>query len=199
MKSSVDGRDLGFDLGKRVASRITLGIAPFSDSRDALKFICKEFWLYMFNQQATRLQANKKGVFVIYDSNFSPLQTLARLCITTTIRNPKSNSLSLGPLSHPMLVGASPSTETEESPFSGRVSVPSDMHDAAIMRDADRKLELASGILRGFLAAVGYKCSVDAAIYGGLPSCAFTISLSSMATDVINPSRLLGVMGNQGG
>lgn len=186
---------IGIETGQRVAVRVTSRSTPFLDPRDAIKFVCKEFWGYVFGQQASRLQANKKGVFVIYDSNFGPVQSLAKACVTSlgSFVEPTSQ---LGPLSHPLLVGASPTSEVDESALSVIVPKPDQKH-AAVLEKASCKLAVAEGILRGFLQTTGFKCSVEGSVNGALPSCAFTISLLHMTSDVINPGRLLGHVGNQ--
>lgn len=72
---------IGLALGKRMATKLTQPLAPFGDGKDAVKFICKDLWLFLFRQQASRLQANKRGVFIIHDTSFPLLYNLAKCTI----------------------------------------------------------------------------------------------------------------------
>jgi trafficking protein particle complex subunit 6 len=65
-------------LGRKLGVKLTQQAAPFTDGKDAIKFICKDLWLYLFRQQASRLQANHKGVFIVHDTSFPPLYVLAK-------------------------------------------------------------------------------------------------------------------------
>ncbi len=72
---------VGFILGTRLGVKLTQTLAPFTDGKDAVKFICKDLWLFLFRQQASRLQANKRGVFIIHDTSFPLLYNLAKCTI----------------------------------------------------------------------------------------------------------------------
>jgi hypothetical protein len=184
---------LGVDAGKRIASRLTFDVAHLSDAKDVMKFLCKEFWSYVYGQQASRLQANKKGVFVVYDSNFPPIQTLARSCISGT-KAASVLSHSLGPLQHPMLVGGPQLIEADESPTTTRSITHAGRQHSPIQSKALCKLDVSAGILRGFLEAVGFTCRVEASVQGALPACAFTICHIQPSSEVLNPSRLLNAL-----
>ena len=41
----------------------------FSDKMDAIKFLCKEFWLHIFRKQIDKLRTNHKGIFVLTDQS----------------------------------------------------------------------------------------------------------------------------------
>ena len=50
----------GFQVGVRIVERLTLEKPRFSDSLDAVKFICKDFWTAVFKKQVDNLKTNHK-------------------------------------------------------------------------------------------------------------------------------------------
>jgi hypothetical protein len=192
--SSVDSRLLriGQTIGRTAANRLTENQGPFLEVKDAVKFVCKDLWYYFFLQQASRLQANKKGVFVIHDTSFPPLQSLAKAC--APMHSPFASAApldpSLGPLSHPSLVSASPQVD-DMSPSSvrGDNHVP---HDPVSQR-AYLQLSLWKGVIESFLESVGFTCTVEVVIQNSIPACAFQVTCKqSGSSEVLNPARLLG-------
>ncbi len=61
------GYDVGFRLSEAIAAE-TRCIG--SDPLDIVKFICKEFWTFVFRKKIDKLQTNHRGVFVLSDSSF---------------------------------------------------------------------------------------------------------------------------------
>lgn len=190
--------DTGIIAGRRLGQKLTGQSSPFAEPKDAVKFICKEVWNSVFNQQASRLQANKKGQYVIHDVNFPPLQNLSKCCLkdgSPTFTNIPPSVL--GPLSHPSLV---PNTQSMDdgspgSVMSRRSHPPNDRITDDVYRRALWQLNFTSGMIRGFLEIVGFSSVVEGCITGCLPACAFNIVFRQSSSAVLNPSRLLGNAG----
>jgi len=81
------GYSVGFRLCERLAQNKTFGTTANSDNPDpaqavaasqleAVKFLCKEFWMEVFRKQIDKLQTNHRGVFVLKDME---LRWLTRL------------------------------------------------------------------------------------------------------------------------
>jgi len=85
---------LGYDVGYRLMERIaqSKGLAPPAASStssnktqhptsaaiqlEAVKFLCKEFWMVLYQKQIDKLQTNHRGVFVLKDLDFKWLKRL---------------------------------------------------------------------------------------------------------------------------
>ena len=77
----------GFDVGARLAELLSMtkpgnafGTQSSSTAKDRnnlMKFLCKEVWNYLFLKQADRLQSDRRGGFIVYDSNFRWLVSLS--------------------------------------------------------------------------------------------------------------------------
>jgi hypothetical protein len=79
---------MGYDVGFRIVERLLQNkslvpnVAPgksvttASLQLEAMKFICKEFWMEIFSKQVDKLQTNHKGVYVLKDSDFKWLKRL---------------------------------------------------------------------------------------------------------------------------
>ena len=185
---------IGTRIGKVLAIRLTSAAPPFTDSKDAVKFVCKDLWTFTFKQQASRLQANRKGVYMIHDSSFPPLQSLAKCCISSSTGSVLGSS-AVGPLSHPMLNPVAPTigedgTSDSNSRRSSNLSS-SDRLQPAIVNRALLQLRLPAGIIQGFLESVGYACTVDPSITGCIPACAFSIVVLDSDSHLYNPLRRL--------
>lgn len=50
----------GFQVGQRLVERITKDIPLFTDTKEIIKFICKEFWFEIYRKQIDKLQMNQK-------------------------------------------------------------------------------------------------------------------------------------------
>ncbi|KAI9335935.1 BET3 family protein [Obelidium mucronatum] len=68
---------LGFRVGLGLAEKATRDRPRFSDNLDIVKFICKDFWLTVFNKQIDNLKTNHRGVYVLTDNNFKWFQRMA--------------------------------------------------------------------------------------------------------------------------
>jgi hypothetical protein len=191
-------RIMGIAIGSKLALKLVESEHPFMDSKDAVKCVCKDFWYYCFKQQASRLQANKKGVFVVHDYAFTPLQTLAKCTFA-----PSSPILSHYPLgSMPQLSPAGISERkgsNDESPMSSKSTKLAStelVSSNPVMRRTMSILELYAGMIEGFLLALGFDSAVTGAIGDKLPSCAFQITIRQSSSMVLDPARLLSMVPN---
>ena len=66
MKLEAMGYDVGYRFAERAARDKPRMLAPL----DVIKFVCKEFWIAIFNKQIDKLQTNHRGVFVVQDFSF---------------------------------------------------------------------------------------------------------------------------------
>ncbi len=138
-------------MGKTIAHRLTSSSNPFADSKDAVKFICKDLWFTLFRQQASRLQASKRGVYIIHDSNFPRLHTISK-CVQNF---------------QPQVEEASATSSFTEH----------DQHSTPVSKFSLSQMELTAGILEGFLLVRGFKSSVECVLSASLPSCSFQVSI----------------------
>lgn len=61
---------MGYSVGYRLCERLAEHKTFANDSPlEAVKFLCKEFWLQVFRKQIDKLQTNHRGVFVLKDLN----------------------------------------------------------------------------------------------------------------------------------
>eukprot|EP00747_Dinoflagellata_sp_TGD_P166330 gnl/TRDRNA2_/TRDRNA2_188961_c0_seq1.p1 gnl/TRDRNA2_/TRDRNA2_188961_c0~~gnl/TRDRNA2_/TRDRNA2_188961_c0_seq1.p1 ORF type:complete len:193 (-),score=39.01 gnl/TRDRNA2_/TRDRNA2_188961_c0_seq1:39-617(-) len=65
---------IGFSTGMRLVTRLTATRFPITAEQGALKFVCKELWGYLFRKDASRLQADRRGNYIIQDTAFRWLQ-----------------------------------------------------------------------------------------------------------------------------
>ncbi|KAI8619034.1 NO signaling/Golgi transport ligand-binding domain-containing protein [Chytriomyces sp. MP71] len=61
---------LGHRVGMGLVERATRDRPRFTDTLDVIKFICKDYWLLLFNKQIDNLKTNHRGVYVLTDTNF---------------------------------------------------------------------------------------------------------------------------------
>ncbi|TPX31079.1 hypothetical protein SmJEL517_g05520 [Synchytrium microbalum] len=61
---------IGYRVGLAMAERFTKDRPRFIDNLDAVKFICKDFWIAIFKKQIDNLKTNHRGVYVLSDNNF---------------------------------------------------------------------------------------------------------------------------------
>lgn len=61
--------ELGYKVGKR--SSLKLADRYLIDALEIIKFICKEYWTWLFNKQIDNLKTNHRGVYVISDYDFT--------------------------------------------------------------------------------------------------------------------------------
>ncbi|KAI6020985.1 NO signaling/Golgi transport ligand-binding domain-containing protein [Pisolithus microcarpus] len=68
---------IGLHVGANYAEKLCRDRALFSDSLDAVKFICKELWVSCWDKQVDNLRTNHRGVFVLQDNTFKPLTRIS--------------------------------------------------------------------------------------------------------------------------
>jgi len=68
---------MGFRVGYALIERMTKECPRFASELDAMKFLCKEFWLCVFRKQVDNLKTNHQGVYVVQDNKFALLQSLS--------------------------------------------------------------------------------------------------------------------------
>ncbi|XP_061192476.1 trafficking protein particle complex subunit 6b-like [Saccostrea echinata] len=61
---------LGFRIGQSLVERFTKDCPRFKDELDTMKFICKDFWNYVYKKQIDNLRTNHQGVYVLQDNRF---------------------------------------------------------------------------------------------------------------------------------
>ena len=61
---------IGYNIGFRVAERMTKDRPRLSTTLDIVKFLCKDFWSEVFSKQIDKLQTNHRGVYVLQDRAF---------------------------------------------------------------------------------------------------------------------------------
>ena len=81
---------IGFQVGQRIVERRAKGMKRMKGARDVMKFMCKDFWAFVFGaKKVPRLQTNNYDTYVIEDTNFSLLEHVApvgdALLVTTTL------------------------------------------------------------------------------------------------------------------
>ncbi|SCZ89189.1 BZ3500_MvSof-1268-A1-R1_Chr1-1g01017 [Microbotryum saponariae] len=55
----------------------TLSLAPIPDPLEAVKFICKDLWIALYDKQIDNLRTNHRGVYVLHDNGLKPLLRLS--------------------------------------------------------------------------------------------------------------------------
>jgi hypothetical protein len=74
------GYATGYRLCERLSQNKTWNVAPAgqdpaaataAQQLEAVKFLCKEVWMQVFNKQIDKLQTNHRGVFVLRDSELT--------------------------------------------------------------------------------------------------------------------------------
>ncbi|KAI5454058.1 hypothetical protein NCC49_005049 [Naganishia albida] len=68
---------IGLQVGGNIAEHITVFRPPFSTHLETMKFICKEFFLFIYSKQIDNLRTNHRGVFVLQSNAFPPLISLS--------------------------------------------------------------------------------------------------------------------------
>ncbi|KAI0085698.1 NO signaling/Golgi transport ligand-binding domain-containing protein [Irpex rosettiformis] len=68
---------IGMHVGTNVAERLCHERGLFADTLDAIKFICKELWVACWDKQVDNLRTNHRGVYVLQDNAFKPIQRIS--------------------------------------------------------------------------------------------------------------------------
>ncbi|PRP80516.1 hypothetical protein PROFUN_11829 [Planoprotostelium fungivorum] len=67
---SMNQHDVGYTVGYVTAARLLKDSLPLVEDIDKLKFICKEFWMHLFQKHMDSLRANRRGSFILHDEDF---------------------------------------------------------------------------------------------------------------------------------
>lgn len=61
-------KEVGVSVGAKVAESVAREHIWNKEVNSKLRFVCKEFWTFMFGKTMDRLQTNNKGIYVLFDS-----------------------------------------------------------------------------------------------------------------------------------
>ncbi|TDL22370.1 transport protein particle component [Rickenella mellea] len=65
---------IGIHVGSNIAERLCKDRgARFTDTLDAVKFVCKDVWALCWDKQVDNLRTNHRGVYVLQDNAFKPI------------------------------------------------------------------------------------------------------------------------------
>lgn len=68
---------IGMHVGGNFAERLCRDRPLFSDSLDAIKFVCKDLWVSCWDKQVDNLRTNHRGVYVLQDNAFKPIARIS--------------------------------------------------------------------------------------------------------------------------
>ncbi|KAF8879927.1 NO signaling/Golgi transport ligand-binding domain-containing protein [Infundibulicybe gibba] len=68
---------IGLHVGANFAERLCRDRPLFSETLDAIKFICKDIWAACWDKQVDNLRTNHRGVYVLQDNSFKPISRLS--------------------------------------------------------------------------------------------------------------------------
>ncbi|KAK0501798.1 TRAPP complex subunit trs33 [Armillaria luteobubalina] len=68
---------IGMHVGANFTERLCLEKMLFSETLDAVKFICKDIWTACWDKQVDNLRTNHRGVYVLQDNSFKTITHLS--------------------------------------------------------------------------------------------------------------------------
>eukprot|EP01134_Creolimax_fragrantissima_P006937 CFRG6937T1 len=68
---------IGFSCGRCLAERLTQDMPRMTDQLEVIKFICKDFWMNIYQKQVDNLRTNHRGVYVLQDNKFQSFVPIA--------------------------------------------------------------------------------------------------------------------------
>ncbi|CAF9906397.1 Trafficking protein particle complex subunit 33 [Imshaugia aleurites] len=68
---------LGYRVGQGLVERFSRDRPRFTDTLDAIKFLCKDMWTLVFRKQIDNLKTNHRGVYVLTDNSFKPFSRMS--------------------------------------------------------------------------------------------------------------------------
>ncbi|KZP03565.1 transport protein particle component [Athelia psychrophila] len=68
---------IGMHVGANFAERLCRDKPLFTETLDAIKFICKDIWAACWEKQVDNLRTNHRGVYVLQDNAFKPISRLS--------------------------------------------------------------------------------------------------------------------------
>ncbi|AFZ79181.1 hypothetical protein BEWA_020270 [Theileria equi strain WA] len=84
----------GYSLGAKIISRLTLSKGRIWESNKCMVFICRDLWIYLFGKQATRLQSNSQGVYIVFSDDIYWLENV-NFNPSKDVDNPKYQNTSV--------------------------------------------------------------------------------------------------------
>ncbi|CCL98938.1 uncharacterized protein FIBRA_00945 [Fibroporia radiculosa] len=68
---------IGMHVGANITERLSHDRPLFTDTLDAVKFICKELWVVCWDKQVDNLRTNHRGIYVLQDNSFKPIARIS--------------------------------------------------------------------------------------------------------------------------
>ncbi|KAF9071481.1 transport protein particle component [Rhodocollybia butyracea] len=68
---------IGMHVGSNFSERLCRDRALFTETLDAIKFICKDIWVACWDKQVDNLRTNHRGVYVLQDNSFKTISRLS--------------------------------------------------------------------------------------------------------------------------
>ncbi|TFK38760.1 TRAPP complex subunit trs33 [Crucibulum laeve] len=68
---------IGMHVGANFTERLCRDRPLFSETLDAIKFICKDIWAACWDKQVDNLRTNHRGVYVLQDNAFKPIARIS--------------------------------------------------------------------------------------------------------------------------
>lgn len=68
---------IGVHVGANFAERLCRDRPMFTDTLDAIKFICKDIWTSFWDKQVDNLRTNHRGIYVLQDNSFKPIARIS--------------------------------------------------------------------------------------------------------------------------
>ncbi|KAE9410313.1 transport protein particle component [Gymnopus androsaceus JB14] len=68
---------IGMHVGSNFSERLCLNRSLFTETLDAIKFICKDIWAACWDKQVDNLRTNHRGVYVLQDNSFKTISRLS--------------------------------------------------------------------------------------------------------------------------
>ncbi|KAJ3893386.1 TRAPP complex subunit trs33 [Lentinula edodes] len=68
---------IGIHVGSNFSERLCRDRGLFTETLDAIKFICKDIWAACWDKQVDNLRTNHRGVYVLQDNSFKTISRLS--------------------------------------------------------------------------------------------------------------------------
>ncbi|KAF8324945.1 TRAPP complex subunit trs33 [Amanita rubescens] len=68
---------IGMHVGANFSERLCKDKPLFTETLDAIKFVCKDLWAAFWEKQVDNLRTNHRGVYVLQDNSFKPVARLS--------------------------------------------------------------------------------------------------------------------------
>ncbi|KAF2733513.1 transport protein particle component [Polyplosphaeria fusca] len=152
---------LGYRVGLGVAERFSRDKPRPTTPLDIIKFLCKDLWTLLFRKQIDNLKTNHRGIYVLTDNTFKPLN---RMSFDTKRFDATSSATT----------AANPNPNPNPNPSANMGGVMGTEMGANTLARVQPFLYFPAGVIRGSLAALGIVATVQAES-SALPSATFQI------------------------